>query len=378
MATYTLTPDPYSYFADDNGHPLAGGLIYTYTAGTSTPVTTYANSSGTPNSNPVVLDAAGRASIYLQPGLAYKYIVKTSVGALVRSADNITASILAGVTGSNIALCQGRLTLTSGTPVTTADVTAATTLYFTPYQGNGISLYDGAAWAQYSFSELSIPLGTDAANLPFDVFGYISTGTPAIERLAWTSTSSRATGLTIQDGLLMKNGDLTRRFIGTYCTTGTIGHTEDSNMRRLIFNYYNPVPRVLRAVDTTDSWSYATATFRQANASTANQVEIVMGVAERSIRLDLLAFNLTGASNLFGIGIGEDSTTVPTVTAASIGGLSGGTATGTYAMCSLSKYPVVGYHKYCWLERGDGSSTTWYGDDGVTYGVSGLLGTILA
>lgn len=89
MATYTLTPDPYSYFTDDNGHPLVGGLIYTYAAGTSSPATTYANASGTANSNPVVLDAAGRAAIYLDPTLSYKYLVKTSAGALVRSADNI-------------------------------------------------------------------------------------------------------------------------------------------------------------------------------------------------------------------------------------------------------------------------------------------------
>ena len=41
---------------------------------------------------------------------------------------------------------NGRLTLTSGTPVTTNDVTAATTIYYTPYKGNAIQLYNGTNW----------------------------------------------------------------------------------------------------------------------------------------------------------------------------------------------------------------------------------------
>ena len=48
-------------FFDNNGVPLSGGLIYTYLAGTSTPQATYTSASGTiQNSNPIVLDSAGR------------------------------------------------------------------------------------------------------------------------------------------------------------------------------------------------------------------------------------------------------------------------------------------------------------------------------
>src|SRR6476619_2076156 len=56
----------------------------------------------------------------------------------------------------NNSICQGRLTLTASTPVTTSDVTAATTLRYTPYKGNQIALYNGASWAVSSFPELSI------------------------------------------------------------------------------------------------------------------------------------------------------------------------------------------------------------------------------
>ena len=51
-------------FLDANGQPLAGGLLYTYAAGTTTPQVTYTDSTAnTPNTNPIVLDAWGRAQI---------------------------------------------------------------------------------------------------------------------------------------------------------------------------------------------------------------------------------------------------------------------------------------------------------------------------
>ena len=50
-------------FFDNNGAPLAGGLIYTYAAGTTTPQATYTTSAGTTaHTNPIVLNSAGRVS----------------------------------------------------------------------------------------------------------------------------------------------------------------------------------------------------------------------------------------------------------------------------------------------------------------------------
>jgi len=80
-------------FFDNNGVPLAGGLIYTYTAGTTTPATTYTSSTGLiAHSNPIVLDAAGRIAtgeIWLTSGVEYKFVVKTSVFVQLGSYDNI-------------------------------------------------------------------------------------------------------------------------------------------------------------------------------------------------------------------------------------------------------------------------------------------------
>jgi parallel beta-helix repeat protein len=77
---------------DDAGNPLAGGLIYSYAAGTSTPLATYTTSLGNiANSNPIQLDAAGRTpdEIWLTDGSTYKFILRDSTGALIGTYDNI-------------------------------------------------------------------------------------------------------------------------------------------------------------------------------------------------------------------------------------------------------------------------------------------------
>ena len=63
-----VTPIPFvkARFFDRCGKPLAGGKVYTYEANTTTDKTTYKDPYGlTPNTNPIILDAAGEADIYL-------------------------------------------------------------------------------------------------------------------------------------------------------------------------------------------------------------------------------------------------------------------------------------------------------------------------
>jgi hypothetical protein len=80
-------------FLDNSGNVLSGGKLYVYSAGTSTPVTTYTSSSGaTPNTNPVILDSAGRVSeeIWVTQGAAYKFVLKSSTDTLIWTKDNIS------------------------------------------------------------------------------------------------------------------------------------------------------------------------------------------------------------------------------------------------------------------------------------------------
>lgn len=385
--TYTITPTAYQTVLDASGNPVSGACIWTYTAGTSTPATTYTTSAGVANTNPIQADSAGRFVAYLAPGSSYKYIYEGACtppahGTTIRTVDNISAMGLGSVQASDFGSCEGRMTLTSGLAVTSADVTAAVTVYFTPYKGNTCPTYDptSGAWSLTTFAEVSIAIAGDAANSNYDLFGYSNSGTFTLERLVWTNATTRATGLVLQDGVFVKSGQTSRRYLGTYRTTGTIGQTEDSFAKRFNWNYYNRVPRALRVFDTTNTWTYSTATWRQANNSTANQVALVVGVAEEPVRLTLEA----GASNTVAgesaaVSLREDTIGQPPITSLFAPGYFPVAAYLVILTAHFENYPVAGYHTYAWQEYStNGGTTTWYGDNGVANAGpnSGIIGVI--
>ena len=284
-------------------------------------------------------------------------------------------------------ICSGRLTLTTGVPVTTSDVTGATTVYFTPYRGNSIGLYDGTAtWTLLAFTETSIALGTLTSGLPYDVFGYNNSGVLALELAAWSSATAIFSSGTYQttrptqDGIIVKstNGttvDSSRRYLGTFTTSSTT-QTEDSNANRLLYNYYNRVRRPLLVTDTTASWNYSLAVWRQARATATNQVRLTQGVAETPVflRLHIQAANDTGTMNVNG-GIGEDSTSAPlsaqTVTDMVIAGANFSLASDAM----LEKIPAVGLHTYVWLESAEATGvTTFRGASSTTAGAATTSG----
>ncbi len=89
-----LTPTPKQQFIDANGDPYAGGKVYTYEAGTTTPLPTYTDQGGgTPNPNPVILDTAGRAAIWLTSGSSYKFVVTDANDVSVMTVDDIISPI---------------------------------------------------------------------------------------------------------------------------------------------------------------------------------------------------------------------------------------------------------------------------------------------
>lgn len=494
MANYTLSPEPWLTFLYSDGAPVAAGQLFVFQAGTTTPAVTYINSSGTPNTFPIItLDAAGRCVVYLSPG-SYRYDLYDSVangGALIKSEDNISAvptsstqpsvdgiagealtagnvvylsdgsgaktagrwyqakadnaysstipeigfvaaDISSGATGSviqigriatGITVTAGltyyvsaatagavtstaptlarflgvadsgtslvispnpaipiidnatndfRLTLTTGVPVTTADVTAATTIFCTPYRGNRIALYDAAGAATVFVSaQFSIAVPATTSQM-YDVFCFNSSGVPTLELLAWTNDTTRATAIVqTTTGVLTKSGDLTRRYLGSARTTTVSGQTEDSATKRYLWNYYNMVPRLLAVLETTDSWAYTTTTYRQANGSAGNQVAVVVGVAEVLVDLELLAMSGGATGDIFAA-IGEDSTTTPAPGRLQM--YRQGDGNFITVQSKLTKYPAIGLHFYAWLEKGN-TTATFYGDGGGVM-QSGLMGTL--
>lgn len=514
---------------DASGNPLVSGKLCTYVSGTSTPATTYTTAAlNVANTNPVILNSAGRAVVFLRPGSSYKFVLYSagsdqtcSTGTLQWSVDNVTAlptsnvnldidgtageslsagdvvylkdstgwykadadaasssteaafigmvpsAIANGSTGTirvkglvtvtgpltpatayyvsstagattatpptlarhvgvgytstsmlvspanegklpalnasfvlnavqlNTLAC-GRLTLTTGVPLTTADVTAATTVYYTPAgKCNQIGLYTSSSlWVARTFSELSIAVPATTSTL-YDVFIYDNSGTPALElSAAWNNsaagTSARhaagtyASILPTQDGVYVKstNGttiDATRRYLGSFRTTGVSGQTEDSFNNRLVWNVANQARRPLRQIDTTDTWNYTTATWRQARATTTNQVNFVIGLIGVEADLQVLgyAFN-SGGGAAMAVSVGLDSTTAPTT--GNVGMEFSATSNGVCeaGLATLGVLPSIGYHNANWLEYSitTTGTTAWCGDNGTTVLQAGISGTV--
>jgi len=102
-------------FLSSTGQPLAGGLLYTYQAGSSTSLTTYTTVNGTvANSNPIVLGTDGRTpnEIWLTQGYSYKFVLKDSTGSTIATYDDIYGIL--GTVPSVTPIPSGVITMWSG------------------------------------------------------------------------------------------------------------------------------------------------------------------------------------------------------------------------------------------------------------------------
>lgn len=287
------------------------------------------------------------------------------------------------ISGFSTRGCDVRLTLTSGAPVTQSDVTAATNVYVTPYVRDGggpafCTFYDGVSvWSSIAATEVTVALGTLTSGLPYDIFCYSNSGVIACDApVAWTNTTTRATALAFQNGVYVKSGTTTRRYVGSFYTASTTT-TEDSFAKRYVYSYYGRITRRLRVTESTDTWDYTTATYQQARAQATNQIDVMVGVAESTLRVEVHAIAESTTSQAAQVSIGQDGIT-PASNVLGQACTPFSTPVGGQCNASLDIAPAVGRHYYTWLERSTASGTThWYGDNGdstlVQSGITGEL-----
>jgi len=321
--------------------------------------------------------------------------VSSLTATIVKSTSGTLAAATAGtdyvVPWSDI--CQGRLTTESGVPLSTADRTAQGTIYFTPAIGanaitNGqIALYNGSAVVVVPFTQLSLGL-TVTSGKNYDVFVDYNSGTPQLVlSAAWTTDTARADALGVQSGLIIKSGTAAYRWVGTIRASGSNvtadsggGSTTQVGGQRFVWNAYQQLPRWLRVIDTTNTWSYTVNTTRVADNATApsNCVEYVVGAAATMLSASLVAsVKLANSNNndaRAGIGI-DSSTTYSGLVGEAYNALSSGVH-----MTISSSYdgtPGLGYHYVAWLETGGDGTCIFVGDDGSTGVQSGLRAVLL-
>src|SRR5574343_593691 len=279
------------YFFNMRGQEIGGGVagVREITSGTATAGQTTLTVAYTPgyvdvyvNSVRLLADdytATNGTSIVLDTGMALNdewVVVVWTVVALAQ----IVAPTAPG----------GRLTLATATPVMATEQAAKQTIYYTPYVGDLIPIYDGTAWNMKRFTELTLSMAGSAnwaVNSNYDLYVYNDGGTLRLGTgAAWTNDTTRSESLTMVNGVYMNAATMTLRYgasstvsaaaqratyVGTMRTTGNTGETTwelggaaagGDPGKLFLWNCYNRRRVEVQVNESTDSWAYTTLTIR--------------------------------------------------------------------------------------------------------------------
>lgn len=174
--SYSLSPwlKP-RFFITGTNRPLAGGLMYTYKAGTTDPAKTYSDDSGTENTNPIQLDSDGQCDLFLDDAVSYRIILKNSAGVTQFDKDRIASLGSTQVQSFN---SIAALRLRSGTTIANS---AKTLGYYSAGDGGGNSFYwDGTSTATDNAGTVIKPtavsgagrwLAVDTSHITPEIFG---------------------------------------------------------------------------------------------------------------------------------------------------------------------------------------------------------------
>lgn len=316
---------------------------------------------------------------------ALKFATITSIG------SSAGVSSLNGQSGALINFFEplGRVTISSGVPVMSSSVTNANSVYYTPYHGNIIPIYDGTNMIPTVFAEIS-QLTTDTTKSPaavaaskiYDIFVWNDAGTLRATRgPAWTNSTTRGYTLTMTNGILLNTlaitngpGALRGTWVGTIASNASSfidyifgGSASGGTAASLnVWNVYQRVSVATQVIDSGASYTYTSATIRQARGSAGNQIGFVLGAVE-----DGVAFSYTervdtvsGVAGGAGFGIGFDSTTAFGSGKNSINTV--GTAQQIASNTNAGIWtPGIGTHALSANENSDGSNANTFDTGGV-------------
>lgn len=178
-----LPPPPKLQFFDANGNPLSGGKLYTYAAGTTTPLATYTDSSGgTPNTNPVILDSRGEANIWLGSAV-YKFKLTTSADSEIWTVDNIASynyDVLAALAASGGSSLVGFIQSGAGATARTVQAKLRESISVKDFGAVGNGVTDDTAAIQAAVSAATAGTTINFPNGIYIVTSTITVSTPAV------------------------------------------------------------------------------------------------------------------------------------------------------------------------------------------------------
>ena len=252
---------PRVYFVDGSGNPCVGCSLYSYIAGTTTPQPTYTSASGaSQNTNPVILDSTGSATVWMG-SLSYKFALLDTFGTTLWTVDQVTAPQPGG-TGLFLPLTGGTLTGSLTAPffhfTANADACGAG-LFVTGWSSTG---WICSAVSAVNFSALVGNLGTTQ--------GPLLTG--ILKDTAGTlSTASAGTDYVIPSGSISGNAGTATALaaVPTNCTAGNTSYGIGANGNALCNAGGGPTLQQALVI-TTGICTTGTSSYAQCASTTAN------------------------------------------------------------------------------------------------------------
>ena len=331
--------------------------------------------------------------------------IYTSLSQLCADSSDVTAlGAQAACQSASVITPQGRLTLTSNTPVMASDVIGATNVYYTPYIGNQIPIYDAccSGFSIYTFSQLTMALNSSnqVNNAIYDLFVFLADNSGVVTIGAappWATATSRTSGsytsteLTQLNGLWVNANSFTltngtnsyfiptnaATYVGTIYTTAA-GETSmqfkptpaaggTGNVLGL-YNAYNRVRVISRSMDSTANWNYSATSWRATDGSGTdsgnnNRISFLDGLQQSFVDArNQLVINTSSSSVAGVIGVELDNTT------ASPGGATGlSFKTSQSSIQAFDHFnPQIGFHYISGVEWASGSTVTFATDSGTT------------
>ena len=315
-----------------------------------------------------VLDSGGAASV-------------TALQAqLVAAIQAVAVSALPPVTP------QGRLTLTTNTPVLAADVSNTAVVYYTAYTGNFVPVWNGASFTNLSFAaDLTLTLTAAASsNSIVDVFainngGVLALGFGPVWATATPGSGARGSGAgttalvrtggiwTNANVITLLNGATTyanvpagrATYLGSVSVNSVAGQTTclgtwGQSRKWGVWNAYNRTHIQMIAGDATASWANVPSSWRVSNNNTANSILAFTGLPEEPI-LSWFTQTLSNNNRNSQLGIGWNSTAAPS-------GLNGRYephpvgASAAQMNAAFSPQPTLGTQSVYCMELGSGDA----------------------
>ena len=213
---------PRVYFVDGSGNPCVGCQLFSYSAGTTTPQPTYTDASGTTqNTNPVILDSTGSATVWMG-SLSYKFALLDTFGTTLWTVDQVTAP-LSPAAGSFLPISGGTLTGSLTAPFYQFTVNANACPSNQYVTGWGSSGWACAVVPGATFSTITGNLGTTQG--PTSITGILKDAAGTL------SAASAGTDYVIPSGSISGNAGTATALaaVPTNCTVGNTSYGIGAN-----------------------------------------------------------------------------------------------------------------------------------------------------